>query len=121
MHSGREQQGAKSRKPFHPSMELDVNPIHKDLLGYTETLLRAALNRCNVSTESLVRLIQVTSLLYRRAAAAKPVGSDALPSNPIVHAMLEVIAESVRLKARTTPATLTSLFEVHGFRSFGRQ
>lgn len=83
----------------------------RDLLGYTETLLRAALNCCNVSTESLVRLIQVTSLLYRRAAAAKPVGSDALPSNPIVHAMLEVIAESVRLKARTTPATLTSLFE----------
>lgn len=74
-----------------------------------ETLLRAALMRSNVSTASLTRVIEVTSQIYRKAAAAP--GADVLPSNPILQTMFETVSEAVRMKARVTPATLTALFK----------
>jgi len=79
------------------------------MLSYTETVLRVALNRLSVKTTSLSRLLHVTSNLYRKA---QPYNTTAGQSNAIVPAILEILADGLRMKARVLPSTLTSMLEV---------
>ncbi|CCM02372.1 uncharacterized protein FIBRA_04467 [Fibroporia radiculosa] len=79
----------------------------RDILGFMETLLRATLIRCVVSTQSLTRVVDVTSELYRKAAVA----SGGQPTNPITLVMIEIVGDVVRGRARVAPATMVALCE----------
>ncbi|KZT09437.1 uncharacterized protein LAESUDRAFT_741739 [Laetiporus sulphureus 93-53] len=81
----------------------------RDILGYMETLLRAGLIRCNVSAESLGRVIQVTASIYRKGNVITSVDSSV--TNPMVLAMLEILTDCARGRARIPPATITALFK----------
>ncbi|KZT67735.1 hypothetical protein DAEQUDRAFT_712938 [Daedalea quercina L-15889] len=82
----------------------------RDLLGYMETLLRATLTRCAISTASLTRVVEITSQLYRKATASVH-GTDVPLVNPILLVLLETISDGVYMRARVQGATLASLFE----------
>lgn len=80
-------------------------------MGYLETLLRATLTRCIVSTASLTRVVEITSQLYRKAAASVQ-GNDVPLANPILLALLETITDGVHMRARVPGSTLAALFDV---------
>ncbi|KAI0324520.1 hypothetical protein GY45DRAFT_1288775 [Cubamyces sp. BRFM 1775] len=86
--------------------------LSRDLLLYLETLLRSSLIRFNVSVFSLRRVMQVTTTLYRRAAKVTGANQESILVNPIAHAMFDIAKDSLRSKARVTPATLAALLEV---------
>lgn len=75
---------------------------------YTDTVLRVALNRLNVTTASLSRLVHVTTNLYRKVQPRDPTGQ----SNSIVMVIFEILSDGLRMKARVLPSTLTSMIEV---------
>ncbi|KAH9951250.1 hypothetical protein B0H21DRAFT_272251 [Amylocystis lapponica] len=83
----------------------------RDLLMFMETLLRAALVRFHVSGESLTRVLQITSTLYRKAAAATAPGAEAPQTNPISLVMFEMLGDGLRGKARISAATISALVE----------
>ncbi|KAI9070388.1 hypothetical protein FKP32DRAFT_1586228 [Trametes sanguinea] len=88
------------------------NKAHsRDLLLYLETLLRSSLIRFNVSVQSLRRVLHVTTTLYRKAAKAAGTNPDNTLFNPIAAVMLEILKDSLYLKARVTPATQIALIE----------
>lgn len=70
--------------------------------------MRVLLNRSNVNTASLSKLLQVTATLYRRTQAAE----STLPPDNIVLLVFELLAEGLRLKTRILPSTLKSMLEV---------
>lgn len=84
-------------------------------MGYLETLLRATLTRCLISAASLTRVVEITSQLYRKAAASAQ-GNDVPLVNPILVVLLETITDGVHMRARVQGGTLAALFEVswHG-------
>lgn len=79
-------------------------------LPHLETAVRVALVRFDVSEQSLRRLAQVTSTLYRRAAA-EPVGS-AHERNSVLAVIIDVLSEGLRGKCRVTPLTLKAIVDV---------
>ncbi|CDO71214.1 hypothetical protein BN946_scf184863.g9 [Trametes cinnabarina] len=88
------------------------NKAHsRDLLLYLETLLRSSLIRFNVSVQSLRRVLYVTTTLYRKAAKAAGTNAENILVNPIASVMLEIMKDSLYLKARITPATQIALIE----------
>ena len=56
--------------------------------------------------------MQVTTTLYRRAAKVAGANQESITVNPIAHAMFDIAKDSLRMKARVTPATLSALLEV---------
>lgn len=81
-------------------------PTAKELLSYTDTVLRVALNRMLVDTATLSRLVQVTATLYRKGA---PVNGE--PSNNIILVIFEILSDGLRLKARVASGTLNSMLQ----------
>ena len=99
--------------PCHELVRLlnQTNVCNQDLLGYLETLLRATLTRCVISAASLTRVVEITSQLYRKAAASGQ-GNDVPLVNPNLLALLETITDGVHMRARVPGGTLAALFEV---------
>lgn len=82
-------------------------------MGYTETLLRVALVRFNVNSHHLTRLLQVTSALYRRPTENDSADSmKAVPRSSIALAIIDILSDALRGKARVTTSTLTSMIKV---------
>lgn len=78
------------------------------MLSYTNTVLRVILNRLNVDTASLSRLIHVTASVYRKTHFADTNGAIM----GIIPIIFEVLGDGLRMKARVLPATLKSMLEV---------
>ena len=81
----------------------------KEILTYTDTVLRVALNRMLVDTPTLARLVQVTATLYRKGATV-----NGEPSNNVILVIFEILNDALRLKARVLSGTLKSMLEVGG-------
>lgn len=86
--------------------------VKQDFLVYTETLLRIALARFEVSVPSLTRLLQVSMSLYRRTTI-KIVTEDKTPViSSLVLVVSELLSETLRGKSRVTSCSLTSMIQV---------
>ena len=66
--------------------------------------------RFDVSTQSLNRLLHVTSTLYRRTEI--PVNERAWQLNVMVNVLTEVLSDSFRGKNRVSASTITGIAEV---------
>lgn len=77
------------------------------MLLSTDTVLRIILNRLNVNSHSIIKLLTVTATLYR-----KTVNDGSSPVNPIAALINEILVDGLRMKARLTPLTLKALIEV---------
>ncbi|KIY72162.1 hypothetical protein CYLTODRAFT_367962 [Cylindrobasidium torrendii FP15055 ss-10] len=81
--------------------------LSRDLLTYTDAVLRITLNRLEAETEGLTKLIQVTSTLYRRT---QTIDSTA-PTNAILAVIFELLGDGLRMKARIHPMTIKAMLE----------
>ncbi|KAJ7774854.1 hypothetical protein B0H16DRAFT_1508657 [Mycena metata] len=79
----------------------------REMLVCIDAMLRGVLLRLSVDVASLSRVIQVTTSLYRRTHP----GESGNPSSPIILIVFEMLADALRLKARTLPGTLRSMLE----------
>lgn len=70
-------------------------------------MLRVLLNRSNINTKSLSRLLQATAALFRHIP-----GDNPPQANNIILLMYELLADALRLKTRMLPFTLKSILEV---------
>jgi hypothetical protein len=68
--------------------------------------------RFHVTTESLLRLLQVTATLYRKAHRREDSTPNQIPSNIIANAVVDILTDGLRMKTRVLPVTLGSLAEV---------
>lgn len=82
----------------------------REMLACVDTILRGALHRLDVDTTTLSRLLHVTASLYRKSHP----GDSGGPTNPVILAIFEMLAETLRLKTRTLPATLRAMLEIIG-------
>ncbi|KAJ7449837.1 hypothetical protein FB451DRAFT_1286715 [Mycena latifolia] len=82
----------------------------REMLVCADTILRGALHRLNVDASSLSRLLHVTASLYRKSHP----GDSGVPTNPFILVIFEMLAETLRLKTRTLPATLRAMLETIG-------
>lgn len=80
----------------------------KDLLSYTDTILRIISNRLNVPAACLTQLLTVTTKMFHKPTAQQP-------TNPIALVILEILGDGLKLKARIMPFTLKSMIEVRNF------
>ncbi|KAG6900874.1 hypothetical protein C0993_009992 [Termitomyces sp. T159_Od127] len=80
--------------------------LGRDILSSIDTILRALLSRLNVGTEGLSRLLQATSSLHKKTS------NDTGVTNVVLHSLLEILSDGLRLKARVLPSTLKSMIEV---------
>ncbi|KAE9396073.1 hypothetical protein BT96DRAFT_997116 [Gymnopus androsaceus JB14] len=78
----------------------------REILTYTDTVLRVALNRMLVDTATLSRLVQVTATLYRKGPTL-----SGEPSNNVILVIFEILNDALRLKARVLSGTLKSMLE----------
>ncbi|KAF9264659.1 hypothetical protein L218DRAFT_195329 [Marasmius fiardii PR-910] len=93
----------------NPSPLLDIAAIlmqhnkaqSREMLSYTETVLRVALTRLTVDAFSLSRLVQVTSALYRK--------SDQHSTNIIIMVLFEILGDGLRMKSRVLSDTIGAL------------
>jgi hypothetical protein len=75
------------------------------MLTYIDILLRAVLNRLNVSSSCLSHLLQVTARKTdHNAHSASP--------NSIILLIFEILGDGLRMKARVLPYTLGSMLKV---------
>ncbi|KAJ7111596.1 hypothetical protein C8R43DRAFT_935944 [Mycena crocata] len=79
----------------------------RELLASTDTILRGALHRLNVDVPSLSRLLHISVSLYRKTHLG-----DSASTSPIILAIFEMLADTLRLKTRTLPSTLRTMLEV---------
>ncbi|KAJ7219313.1 hypothetical protein GGX14DRAFT_435653 [Mycena pura] len=82
----------------------------RELLACTDTILRGCLHRLNVDVPSLSRLLHVTTSLYRKTHPEE----TGTPTSPMISAIFEMLADTLRLKTRTSPATLKTMLEIIG-------
>lgn len=82
----------------------------KDMLAYTETVLRALLTRLNVSKAALMRIVHVTSSLFKRSIPTQ--NSQEEVANRIVLAIFEIVGDSFRMKVRPRAETLSAMISV---------
>ncbi|KAK0483676.1 hypothetical protein IW261DRAFT_1464504 [Armillaria novae-zelandiae] len=78
----------------------------RDMLTYTDAILRMTLTRLAVDEECLSKLIQVTATLYRKTQS-----TDSVPENAIIAVVLELLSDGLRMKIRVLPITLKSMLE----------
>ncbi|KAK7019346.1 hypothetical protein R3P38DRAFT_2978554 [Favolaschia claudopus] len=91
-----------------PSLLIQHNKANsRDMLVCIDTILRGVVHRLNVDVSSLSRLIHVTASLYRKTHH----GESGSSASPVVLAIFEMVADSLRLKTRTLPSTLRSMLE----------
>lgn len=72
--------------------------------------MRIALVRFDVNEQSLRRLLQVTSTLYRRTASEP--GAHPQERNSILLVVNDVLSDGLRSKCRIIPSTLKAIVEV---------
>ena len=84
----------------------------KELLLYLENVLRATLTRFHASPEGLKRIFWVTSALYKRYNTQNQSGGKGASANSITDAMLEILSDGLRGKARVPSSTVSSILEV---------
>jgi hypothetical protein len=84
----------------------------QDLLLATETLLRAALGRFQVSTASLARMLEVTLDSSRRNKSSEKAINGDRSMNPVSHAFLEIYSEALRGGTYMLSTTLRAMTEV---------
>lgn len=77
-----------------------------------ETMLRIALAKFYVSTESLSRVLHVTSTLHRKSRTVTQGQPSHPQSNNIANIILEMLTNGLRLKVRMQPATMISILDV---------
>ncbi|KAL0581716.1 hypothetical protein V5O48_000298 [Marasmius crinis-equi] len=75
----------------------------REMLMYTDTVLRATLTRLTVDAATVSRLVQVTSALYRR--------SEQESTNVIILALFELLNDGLRMKTRAPSGTIGALSE----------
>lgn len=80
----------------------------QEFLTLVDSFLRVALVRSYLSAESLTRILQVTSSLYRKAGSPE----QCLALNHIALFILEQLTDKLNHKAHITSSTLVSLLEV---------
>ncbi|KAJ7285806.1 hypothetical protein C8J57DRAFT_1431486 [Mycena rebaudengoi] len=91
-----------------PALLIQHNKANsREMLICTDSALRGALHRLNVDSASLSRLLHVTTSLYRKTQ----MDGGAVPTNPIILALFEMLGETLRLKTRTLPSTLRAIIE----------
>uniref|UniRef100_A0A0W0F9A2 Uncharacterized protein n=1 Tax=Moniliophthora roreri TaxID=221103 RepID=A0A0W0F9A2_MONRR len=79
------------------------NKAHcREMLLYTDTVLRVALNRLSVDESTLSRLVHVTSALYRRTGNESTV-------NPVSTVLFEILSDGLRMKSRVLSTTIGAL------------
>ncbi|KAK0210802.1 hypothetical protein DFS33DRAFT_1251098 [Desarmillaria ectypa] len=78
----------------------------RDMLTYTDAILRITLTRLAVDEACLSKLIQVTATLYRKTQLTDPV-----PPNAIIAVVLELLSDGLRMKVRVLPITLKAMLE----------
>jgi len=78
------------------------------MLVCIDAMLRGVLLRLSVDVASLSRVIHVTTSLYRKTHP----GEGGNSSSPIILIIFEMLADALRLKARTLPGTLRAMLEV---------
>ncbi|KAK0459777.1 uncharacterized protein EV420DRAFT_1620288 [Desarmillaria tabescens] len=78
----------------------------RDMLTYTDAILRITLTRLAVDKTCLSKLIQVTATLYRKTQS-----TDSVPSNAIIAVVLELLSDGLRMKVRVLPITLKAMLE----------
>ncbi|RXW20753.1 hypothetical protein EST38_g5104 [Candolleomyces aberdarensis] len=74
----------------------------RELLPYIETTLRIALTRASLTAPCLVQLINATQ---------NKVQSNSTPLGKVTSTLIEILTDSLRLKARVLPSTLNALIE----------
>lgn len=79
--------------------------------------MRVALSKFHVSSESLESIFNVTNMLYKRYNAKNR--AEGVPANEIVNAILEILSDGLRAKARVPSSTLASIAEVRKTRFWG--
>lgn len=84
----------------------------QELLLYLENVLRATLLRFHASPESLKRIFQVTSALYKRYNAHHKSGGKEVSANTITGTVLEILSDGLRGKVRIPSSTISSILEV---------
>ncbi|KAF8654221.1 hypothetical protein AX16_003745 [Volvariella volvacea WC 439] len=89
-----------------PTLLIQHNMMYsREILAYTETLLRISLTRLYVPLSSLTELLTVTGDLYRKFAA------NMTATNPVALVVFEILTESLRVKTKILPSTLKALVE----------
>ncbi|EJD06034.1 uncharacterized protein FOMMEDRAFT_119510 [Fomitiporia mediterranea MF3/22] len=81
----------------------------RGLLPHLENAVRISLVRFDIHEQSLRRLLQVTSALYRRTASEP--GASAQDRNVILAVVVDILSEGLRGKCRVTPTTLKTMVE----------
>ncbi|KAF9533011.1 hypothetical protein CPB83DRAFT_806739 [Crepidotus variabilis] len=78
----------------------------RELLPYVDTVLRVSLNRLNIQTEPLLRLIEV-------ALAHKSKSTDAFAggSTDIINILFEILLDGLKMKTKMPPLTIKCLIE----------
>lgn len=89
-----------------PYNMLHSSGVYQDILSSIDTILRILLSRLNIGTEGLSRLLQATSSLRRKTT------NETAVTNVVLHSLLEILSDGLRLKARILPSTLKSMIEV---------
>ncbi|KAF5315600.1 hypothetical protein D9611_004713 [Ephemerocybe angulata] len=74
----------------------------RELLPYIETTLRIALTRGSINAPCLIQLINATQ---------HKVLNDATPLGKVASTLVEILSDSLRLKARVLPTTLKAIIE----------
>ncbi len=77
-----------------------------------DSILRPALLRFDVSSETVTKLLQVSTSLYRRTTEAANSGERTVQANTVFVAIMDVLSDALRGRNRITPSTLESLVEV---------
>ncbi|KAK7054868.1 hypothetical protein VNI00_003331 [Paramarasmius palmivorus] len=79
------------------------NKAHcREMLQYTDTILRVALNRLSVDSATLSRLVHVTSTFYRKT-------ENENATNPVLMVLFEILADGLRMKSRVLSSTIGAL------------
>jgi hypothetical protein len=80
-----------------------ANGIIQELLPYIETTLRVALTRGSITAPCLIELITATQ---------PKVLDSSTPLGKVLSTLVEILSDSLRLKARVLPTTLKAIIEV---------
>jgi hypothetical protein len=76
------------------------------LIPYVDTVLRTSLNRLNVGSTTLTKLM-------RAVLPMQPKSSDtSASSGDIIYVLVEILKDGLRMKTKMSPLTISSLIEV---------
>ena len=86
-----------------------LNNCAQEILEHIEALLRVVLTKFAVGSASLARLLQTTSIIYRRQGERE---NSRYLGNAITLILIEICSDALRSKIRISPYTLKNMIEV---------